>query len=67
VLVLGRFAGALMIVFSEPVPTRVRLLLMVSCSLYVPGSTFIVSPGLAASIADWILGYHLERFSKRKH
>lgn len=51
--------GALIMVDWAPVPTSVTLLLIVSCSVYIPGSTFIVSPGLAASIADCIVGYSL--------
>ncbi len=34
----------------------VRLLLIVICSVYVPGSTFIILPGVAAFIAACIVG-----------
>jgi hypothetical protein len=48
--------GASIIVDFAPEPIIVRLLLIVICSLYVPGSTFIVSPGLEAFIAACIVG-----------
>ena len=49
--------GARMIVTPRPAPLIRRALWIVTCSTYVPGSTLIVSPGLAASTADWIVGY----------
>jgi hypothetical protein len=49
---LVRTVGALIIVDFEPEPIIVRLLLIVSCSVYVPGNTLITSPSLAAFIAS---------------
>ena len=40
--------GDSIIVDFAPEPIIVRLLLIVICSVYVPGSTFIVSPGFEA-------------------
>ena len=44
------------IVDSEPEPIIVKFLLIVICSVYVPGNTFIVSPGFEAFIAACIVG-----------
>ncbi|MGC2308568.1 MAG: hypothetical protein WA461_09195 [Nitrososphaeraceae archaeon] len=60
-------AGAWIIVDLAPEPIRVRLLLIVICSVYVPGSTLIVSPGLAASIADCIVGKSDGTLSGKRH
>src|SRR5689334_25412442 len=38
-------------------PLTLRFLVMATCSGYVPGQTLIVSPGLEAFIAVWMLLY----------
>ena len=51
------------VTWSAPTPTRLRFLVMVSAllprtplpSTYVPAQTATVSPGRAASIADWMV------------
>ena len=48
-------ADALITVDFAPAPVRVKVLVIVICSVYVPGST-IVSPALAASIASCNVG-----------
>jgi len=48
--------GASIIVDFAPEPIIVRLLLILICSVYVPGNTFIRSPSFAAFIADCIVG-----------
>ena len=44
--------GASIIVDFVPEPMIVRSLLIVICSIDVPGNTLIISPSLAASIAS---------------
>jgi hypothetical protein len=49
-------ADALITVDFAPAPVRVKVLIIVICSVSVPGSTLIVSPALAASIAPCNVG-----------
>ena len=47
--------GDSIMVDFAPDPTIVRLLVILSCSLYVPGNTLITSPSSAALIASCIV------------
>jgi hypothetical protein len=49
-------SGVSIIVDFAPEPIIVKFLLIVSCSVYVSGNTFIVSPGFEAFIAAYIVG-----------
>src|SRR5579883_517911 len=49
-----------MTVLLAPAPARVRLVEMLTVSVYVPAATLIVSPGKAALTASWMCAYPQE-------
>jgi hypothetical protein len=53
VVALAGVAGST--TFTEPTALMARDLVIESCSVYVPEQTWMVDPGMAASMADWMV------------